>query len=341
MRTGIIILALIVLSSCAREQKRTDRETIAMDSFVKVSVFDSPVDDGETERRINRAIDEIRRIDTLASDYIGPSPVNRINAGSGHLTISVSPELTDLLAEGLRFGRTSDGALNIAIGPLVQLWDFSAAVPRIPPRASIDSVLQLTDPDDILVAGSKVFLKQEGMRLDFGAIAKGYAVDRALTVLRGEGLSRAIVDIGGNLGVRWDDAAMRDTSAALIYVRHPRINGEMFGMFKVGNCGIATSGDYQKFFEIDGKRYHHVLDPSTGHPAHEVVSVTILASTAMRADALSTIVFVRGKEAGMATIEREPDVEGLIIYQSGDTLSWLLSSGFPAGFVRAGGDAHR
>jgi thiamine biosynthesis lipoprotein len=120
---------------------------------------------------------------------------------------------------------------------------------------------------------------------------------------------------------------------ATIYVRHPRRDGAMFGHFQVGASGVATSGDYQRFFVSNGIRYHHILDPRTGLPARDIVSVTIIADNATRADALSTTVFVLGKERGMAMIESLKDVEGLMIYESADTLAYQLSSGLQGKFV--------
>jgi thiamine biosynthesis lipoprotein len=128
-------------------------------------------------------------------------------------------------------------------------------------------------------------------------------------------VTRCIVDIGGNLGVYWEGTRLLDSTAATIAVRHPRLEGEFFGTFSVGSGGVSTSGDYQRAFLIDGRRYHHVIDPSTGYPADSVISVTIIAPDAETADVLSTTVFVLGRSRGMAFVQGQPDVDALILYE--------------------------
>jgi thiamine biosynthesis lipoprotein len=179
----------------------------------------------------------------------------------------------------------------------------------------------------VFLTRGKAFLEEDGMRLDLGAIAKGYAVDRSVGRLKELGARHFIVDLGGNLGVYWEGTRLLDSTRATIYVRHPRREGELFGHFDVGTCGVSTSGDYQRFFIVDGTHYHHLINPRTGMPVHDMVSATVIAGNATQADALSTIVFILGRERGMELLEDLPDVEGMIVYEEGDSLHMMVSSG--------------
>ncbi|MEK9136116.1 MAG: FAD:protein FMN transferase, partial [Bacteroidota bacterium] len=202
-------------------------------------------------------------------------------------------------------------------------------------KEKIAVLLPLIDSRLISLAGNKVYLRKKGMGIDLGGIAKGHAVDRSVQVLRRGGFRKFIVDIGGNLGVYWAGTRMLDSTVAEILIRHPRKEGGFFGKFMMGTGGVSTSGDYQRFFIEDGVRYHHIVDPSTGYPVRGVVSVTVVAPDATSADALSTLVFVLGRQNGMEFIKKSAGVEGMIVYESGDTLAYDLSPGFQRRFVRA------
>jgi thiamine biosynthesis lipoprotein len=172
------------------------------------------------------------------------------------------------------------------------------------------------------------------MRLDLGSIGKGYAIDRAVDLLTRAGMKKFIVDIGGKLGVCFEGTHQLDSTAAEIFVRHPRKGGEYFGSFRVGSGAVSTSGDYQRFFIEDGVRYHHLLDPDTGYPVRGLVSVTVVTDNSLDADALSTVIFLRGREGAMKFIRDTPDLEGMIIYEQGDTLAWEVSEGLAGRFQR-------
>jgi thiamine biosynthesis lipoprotein len=270
----------------------------------------------------------------MATDYSDTSEVGRINAAAGIESVAVSSELIALLRLGLQFGEVSHRAFDVAVGPIVKAWDFLSPNPRSPSKEDISALLPLINSQLISIAGNKVFLRKKRMGIDLGGIAKGYAVDRSTEVLLRGGFSRFIIDIGGNLGVNWEGTHMLDSTVAEILIRHPRRDGEFFGKFMMGTGGVSTSGDYQRYFIENGIRYHHIIDPVSGYPSRGVVSVTIVAPDATSADALSTLVFVLGREKGMDFIKNTPDVEGMIIHESGDTLAYDLSPGFQRRFVR-------
>jgi len=325
---------LLTVAACSNQGlEPVRRESTVMGTFVSVTIFDEHVRREFAQAMIDSVFEEMKRIESIATDYADSSDIGQVNAHAGIETVSVSKEIARLVEESILYSETSLGAFDITVGPLVHSWDFLSDSPRVLSRAELNGLLPLVNYRNIVWENDKVFLKKKGMRLDLGAIAKGYAVDRAIALLKRRGLTNVIVDLGGNLGVSWDGTRLLDSTRATIFIRHPRRDGEMFGHFEVGTSGVSTSGDYQRYFTSGGVRYHHILDPHTGEPARDVVSVTIVAGDATKADALSTTVFVLGREKGMSLIEDLKDVEGMIIHEQGDTLGYMLSSGLKGRFV--------
>jgi thiamine biosynthesis lipoprotein len=329
----VAVLSLSVFPACRRTDQPVVRETTAMDTYVTITVYDR----GLPAERINSAIDsafaEIRRIESYASDYIDTSEIGRANLLAGKDSLLVSGELAALLRKSLSYSDSSRGAFDVTVGPLEVLWNILAPHPRVPPPDSVQAMLRLIGYRLVVLHGRSLYLPRKGMRLDLGAIGKGYAVDRATEVLAKAGIERAIVDMGGNLAVRWPGAPGWDSAVATISVRHPRVEGTFLGAFRYGSGGISTSGDYERYFVADGKRYHHIMDPATGYPAEGVVSVTVVAPNAADADAISTTVFVLGRQKGMEFIRRRPGVDGFIVFEQGDSLCIDYSPGFRGKFT--------
>ena len=337
MRMGRACALIVLLSAfpaCRRTGGPVVRETTAMDTYVTITVYDR----GLPAEKINTAIDsafaEIRRIESYASDYIDSSEIGRANRLAGKDSLLVSDELASLLRMSFAYSDSSGGAFDVTVGPLEVLWNILAPHPRVPPPDSVGAVLRLIGYRLVALHGRMLYLPRRGMRLDLGAIGKGYAVDRATEVLAHAGIERAIVDMGGNLAVRWPGAPGWDSAVATISVRHPRVEGAFLGKFRHGSGGISTSGDYERYFIAGGKRYHHIMDPATGYPAGGVVSVTVVAPTAADADAISTTAFVLGRRRGMEFIRRRPGVDGFIVYEQGDSLAIDFSPGFAGKLAR-------
>ncbi|MER3523475.1 MAG: hypothetical protein C4326_05245 [Ignavibacteria bacterium] len=331
-----ILITVVLLCSCERPSlRRIVRQTTAMDTYLSVTVYDENIGTEQGNAIIDSVFAEVGRIEQLMTDYADTSDVGRVNLAAGKESVSVSQELVHLLTLANHYSASSNGSFDVTVGPIVRAWDFLGVEHEVPTRSRIRLLRRLVDYRNIVLDSARVFLRQRGMRLDLGGIAKGYAVDRSVALLKRFGVRRAIVDLGGNLGVWWEGTHALDSTAAEILIRHPRKEGTFFGSFRVGTAGISTSGDYQRYFIKDGVRYHHIIDPATGYPARDVVSVTIVAEDATAADALSTMVFVLGREKGMEFIERTPGVEGLIVWEEGDSLAYRLSSGLQGKFSRS------
>jgi thiamine biosynthesis lipoprotein len=333
MKLNPVILLAFLLQGCFGRHEPVSRQTTAMNTYVSVTIYDD-VDEDRAYGLIDSAFAEIRRVEGFATDYSDTSEVGRINAIAAVDSLRVSSELIGLIREGIRYGEMSEGKLDITIGRLVKAWDFIGANPHVLSREEVDSLLAPVDYRKVRISGDYVFLPSRGLRLDLGSIGKGYAIDRAVDLLVRAGMRRFIVDIGGKLGVRFEGTHQLDSTAAEILVRHPRKDGEYFGKFHVGSGAVSTSGDYQRYFIENGVRYHHLLDPSTGYPVRGLVSVTVVCDNSLDADALSTVIFLMGRENAMEFIKQRPGLEGMIIYEQGDTLAWEVSEGLADRFER-------
>ncbi len=328
--------AFLLFFSCEKDPGAPIvRQGTAMNTYVGVSIYDSGTDRGIANAWIDSAFAEIKRVEGMATDYSDTSQVGRINALAGLDSVQTSPELIALVRLGLHYGKMSNGAFDIAIKPLVKVWDFLGATPHVPSKEEIQAKLPLIDDHLVSIAGDKVYLPRRGMGIDLGAYGKGYAIDRAVQLLRRAGYKELIVDIGGKLGIYWEGTQMLDSTAADVSIRHPRRSGEYLGSFRMGTGAVSTSGDYERFFIENGIRYHHLLDPTTGYSMRGIVSVTLVTPDATWADALSTIVFLLGRDKGMELIKKSPGVDGMIVYESADTLALDFTAGFRRRFVMA------
>jgi len=337
-RALLLIPVVVSLPACSHRHSPVVRDSSAMDGYVTISVFDEDIPEKTVNTLIDSAFGEIRRIEAFASDYVDSSEIGRANSRAGTDSLEISAELAALLRKSLAYSDSSGGAFDVTVGPLETLWNILAAHPRVPPADSIRNALRLVGYRLVRLHGNMLYLPRRGMHLDLGAIGKGYAADRAMALLAGGGVTRAIVDMDGNLAIRWPGAAGWENPVATISVRHPRVEGNFLGTFRYGTGGVSTSGDYERCFILNGVRYHHIMDPATGAPSRGVVSVTIVAPNAADADAISTTVFVLGRQKGMEFMRRLPGVDGFIVYESGDSLAIDYSPGFTGRLSR--GTAH-
>jgi FAD:protein FMN transferase len=307
LRTGLLVLVACLAAGYAVSRWRQSGETTlqfarpAMGTLVEITV-PGPGSRAESEAAalaIQAALAEVARVDSLFSWRL-PPPAQTSPAAREH-------ERRQLLAQAFGVQTASGGAFDPRVAQLVELWGFNGDQPHLPPPGAL--TLAVNRLAGLGQPTSLSDLEKDPELLHFGAWAKGYAVDRALAVLQDRGVKAALVNAGGEVrgyGQQWR-----------VGVQHPRLPGALLERLLPGDRGVATSGDYEKSFEVDGVRYHHLLDPRTGEPARGCQSVTILADTCTRADALATAVFVLGPQAGLALVERLVGVECLIIDADG------------------------
>ncbi len=296
-----------------------------MDTLVSITIY-AETEPPQWRNHVRAAFDSMRKIETLASSYDDSSEIGKINLNAGRRPVAVSPEVLHLIRESQNLSARTDGAFDITVWPLARLWDVKSPAPQVPPADQIAEKRKLVDYRQIVLHDASVFLPVSGMGLDLGAIAKGFAVDCAVQVLREYEYEDFLVEAGGDLRAA---AGNLTKGRRMIWVRHPRQPGKFFAAIKLDEGAVATSGDYERSFEKAGQRYHHILDPQSGYPAAPTVSVTVIAETSELADATSTAVFVLGPERGMDYLEANPNLAGLIIYReaskSGEVLNWKIS----------------
>lgn len=279
-----------------------EKSGIAMDTFVRVKVYGAGAD-----QAAEAALEEFKRLDALLDPYDESSEVAAVNRSAGAGPVKVSGDTLAVVERALWYAARTGGAFDPTVLPLVRAWGFPGpGTPRVPSREEIQEALALVDYRNVRVDrdGSTITLLKKGMGLDPGAIAKGYATDRAVAVLRERGVRSAVIDAGGNVyAVGTKPRYILRPTAFTVGIRHPRRPGVVLATARVTDESVVTSGDYQRFFESGGVRYHHILDPATGQPARWFQSVTVIGTSSTDCDALSTSIFVMGEEKGFKLLQ--------------------------------------
>lgn len=317
---------LLFLSGCrSAGQPPVEEVRFFMDTLVRISIYDAQQSPQSISSAIDNAFSAMSRVEQAASVHVDSSEISRLVRAAGRAPIPISADVEQLLTAAVAIGEKTHGAFDCTIGAVKVLWPFDKADAMPPDSMAVTSALSLVDDRLIRLNGNTAYLPQKGMRVDLGGVAKGLAIDRAVASLRRDGIQAGIVDAGGDLRIfgkhpwrsRWG-----------VGVRHPRAGvATLYAVLRMDSLAVATSGDYERYFEHDGVQYHHLLNPNTGYPARDAVSVTITAPTALAADAYATAVFVMGHDAGMEFIENTPEIEGMILYMDSTEVIPLVSSG--------------
>jgi len=291
------------------ENKVVKKQSFLMGTVITQQVYGANGEIAADE--VVRRLEEIEKRVTLNS---ADSEIYMLNEMAGKGTVSLSKDTIYILSVAKKYAELSNGAFDPTVGPLVKAWGISPGSGRIPGDEEIKSLLPLIDFNDLIIDEEKLTarLEKAGQSVDLGGIAKGYAGDEAIRIYREYGIESAYINLGGNvvtLGNKPDGSPWR------IGVQNPRdITGNYVGIIEVSNKTVVTSGDYERYFERDGKRYHHIIDPRTGYPSESgLISATIVCDLSIDADALSTSVFVLGLEKGMELVEKLEGVEAILI----------------------------
>ncbi len=268
---------------------------------------------GAADSAVAVGIAEVARIEDLISSWRPSSQTSAVNAAAGGAAVRVDRELLELVRRGLRLSELTGGAFDLTAGGLRGVYRFGGQDTTLPSEEVLAQARQRVDyrAIEVDVANSTIRLARPGMRLGFGAIGKGYAANRALGAMRAVGgVTGAVANASGDMATWGSDGSGRPWS---IGIADPRHVGKVIGEVRLTDMAIVTSGDYEKYFTVDGKRYAHILDPRTALPTTEVMSVTVVCPDAELADALATSLFVLGPAQGIALVDRLKNVEALII----------------------------
>lgn len=283
---------------------------LTMGTFVQVTV--AAKDHPQAQKFFTVAFEQIDKVNRIMNDWDPNSEISQLTQTAHLAPVPVSSELFDVIAASIEYSKLSGGAFDITVGPETQLWRQMRETHQEPaPEALAEARAKVGYEKMILDPNAKtVKFAVEGMKLDVGAIAKGYAVDCAIEALRRKGAVSAMVDLAGN--IRCFGPGIKQDGNWFIGLQNPRKAGEILLKLRINEMSIATSGDYERYAEVNGEKQSHILNPKTSQSVKELASVTIIAPTAMQADALSTAVSVLGQEKGLALIESVPCVEAII-----------------------------
>lgn len=310
----LFLIGFFIARNNGDEIKTYKRTQILLGTVVEIQVRDA--DEQKAEHAITKAFAEVKRIDALFTTYNEESPVWKLNNTTDSI-IYVEPEIYSLIVLCDSITKLSSGSFDVSLDNLTKVWGFYTDNPQLPDKWEVESALKLSGWNNIELMTNNKIIKHSNVGLNFGAIAKGYAVDKAIEVLRIFGIKKALVNAGGEISVIGNDW--------VVGIQHPREINSIIKKIKLNGYTVATSGDYEQYFEVDGVRYHHILDPKTGYPSAGLQSVTIINKSNTIADALATGVFVMGKEEGMKLLESLDNAEAMIIDSNGNI---FYSSGF-------------
>jgi thiamine biosynthesis lipoprotein len=289
------------------------------------------LDQAAFDRALERLDARVGDLEGRMSDYRPESPISRLNAGPAGAW-PLDPETLGVVAFALRISEETGGAFDVTVKPLVRLWKQARVQGAPPPPQDLAEATRHVGWRhlSLLPDGSGLAKDDDGVALDLGAIAKGYIADQALAVLRDAGCTRALAELGGDIAV------LRGSGQPLVRIGlvHPRRPGALYGVLQVDSGGTVTSGDYERFVEVGGKRYGHILDPRTGMPVEGLASVTVVGPDAMTADAYATAFFALGWEDALALAGRHPELTVVFLAADGRE---FVSEGLRGRFERSGG----
>jgi thiamine biosynthesis lipoprotein len=305
-----LLFAVLFFPSAAHAEWITRTEAI-MGTRCAVELWSE--DKAKGDAAISSVFDDMKRIDHLMSTWKEDTEISLVNREGSKHPVKISRELFQLLQVSVKYSELTHGAFDITYASVGYLYDFKKGVH--PDQKAIDAALPGINWRHMILDAKKttVYFTRPGMRIDLGGIAKGYSVDRGIEILQKQGVTRAMVNAGGDTRIIGD----RFGKPWVVGVRDPDHEGKVFLRLPLTDTAFSTSGDYERYFDEDGKRFHHIIDPKTGDSARKCRSVTIISGNATRTDALTKSVFIMGPEEGIAFINTLPDVDAVAVAPDG------------------------
>ena len=307
----VLVLAVsILLSGCKDRLEPNTKTQLMMGTIIDITIYDK-----DNDKAFDNAFSRIKDLENKFSLNIKSSELNKINNASQISAVPVSSDTYNLINKSLFYSNITNGKFDVSIGPLVKSWGIGTDAAKIPPKDEISKDLSLISYKNIILSGSdkSVFLKGKGMVLDLGAIAKGYTADMVYKTLKDSGVKHAIINLGGNvltLGNNPNDDSWK------IGIQDPfSQRGGYLGIIKGNdNTSVVSSGIYERYFEVNGKRYHHILDVHTGFPTeNNLAQTTIINNSSVDGDGLSTSTFVLGLDKGLDLINKTKNTQAIFV----------------------------
>ena len=308
----ITALALcLLLASCSVQQKTLTGHAFALDTIVELKIYS--YSSKGSDRLIQGAFDRLTALENLLSLHVAGSDIDNLNRSAGIAPVIVSDVTYGVLEDSIRFSRLTDGLFDVTAGPLIDLWAIDPPDGHYPTQNELDATLPLIDYQKILFfGGNAVQLQDAGMTVNLGAIAKGTIADEIKAYLLSQGVTSALINLGGNV---LTIGSKPDGTSFVIGIQDPNSpRGSYLLRIHIDDTSVVSSGDYERFFEYEGETYHHILNPKTGFPAKtNIKQVTIVTAESQTADGLSTSVLLLGVQKGIRLIESLDGVEAIFI----------------------------
>ena len=322
---GLLLIVTLYIFGCNRRVESDSGYRLVMGTFANLKTIAK--DPRTAKKCVETAFAELKKVDKLMSDYKSDSEISEVNRDAFKRAVKVSKSTFEVLQKSAEFSRLSEGAFDITIAPLTELWHSAFEVNSVPSEAELAVARSKVGYEKLFLDANEMTVRfaVEGMKLDLGGIAKGYAIDRAIEAMQAGGAVGGMVDVGGD--IRCFGKPPRGKKTWRIGLENPAEPkgsdqilsagaGTILLILKLNNAAIATSGGYHRFVLVEGKKYSHIMDRDTGASAQGMSSVTIISQNAINADALATAVSVMGPEKGLALIEKTPQTEAILITPS-------------------------
>lgn len=310
-----ILLSVLQITGCAASTQPVQKTGFYLDTVISVTIYaisgNSGFNSDTADDIINGSFEVCSHYEDMFSNTISSSDISRINAAAGRPE-AVSSDTVDILNTALKYSKLTDGAFDVTISPVSSLWDFKSENPVPPDSTSINEALKHVGYKNIAISGNTVTLLDDKAAIDLGGIAKGYIADRMKEYLSGQGVTSAIINLGGNVLAIGKNSDGSDFS---IGIQKPFAEqNTVLTTVKVDDLSVVSSGPYERYFRYNGKLYHHILDPATGYPVDSGLNgVTIISEKSVDGDALSTSCFVLGAEKGRKLISTLDSVKAVFI----------------------------
>lgn len=319
----IILVVILIISGCGRGVE-TRKKQLMMDTIVNITI--NTPDKKEADMMIKYTLTKMERVAKLLNSHNDVSETSFINNSASGRNIKISEHMAIVINKAMEISRLTKGAFDITVLPLIELWDLYKEEGALPPQGAIENTLARVGSENITLKGmTSLEFAKDGVKIDLSGITKGFAVDEGIRALKSIGVESALIDAGGDLycmGDRPNGIGWR------IGIRHPRKRSGQIGYIIIKDVGIATSGDYEKFFMHENKRYSHIIDPRNGYPVvNGPISVTVVAPDCMTADALATALSVMKPNEGLKLAERLNNIEAIIISKDENNLKVEITSG--------------
>ncbi len=293
-----------VFDTSAEAAEEKTKEIFAMDTYMNLKAYGSSAEDA-----LNQCENEIKRLEGLFAVKDSNSDIYKINIGAGSV-VSVNGDTAEVIKKALEFSGQTDGALDITIYPVLKEWGFTTGEYQVPDEATISNLLQFVDYRNVNVNGNNVNIP-EAYAIDLGSVAKGYTSDKLCELLKNNGVSSALVNLGGNVQTV---GTKPDGSKWTVGIQDPQDSSSYLCTIKIADRAVITSGNYERYFEQDGKKYWHIIDPKTGAPAaNGLISSTIIGESGVECDALSTALFVMGTDKAIEYCKNHKNIEAILV----------------------------